>query len=331
MGDLDRSCQQAEALVERLPAITNAVQAAKELDATVRRTVDHAEKTCGKLVSTEADISRRCAELASASSASEELIEKQERLAIEAQRASDQFAERVDATAGSVEAGEQVMREFVAQSRELQGGLDDLRRKAAAIEESLEQATVKPNQIIAVARAQAAQLEQVCAAVRKVFSGLAGSTLDAKRQMEELRGTSGQVNERIAKLTKEFRSTSGQANERLAKLTAETDHASNTLQEWVREARSVQSRLDTTLQRCPSISQTHPGDSLDAVAEIAQPLPRVADPTVDFQEVNRETDLVGKTQPARPQPDGGASSRHTKMEEINSLIEQAKNAARIGS
>ncbi len=310
LADLSEGCRGAKALAERLPAITRAVKAAKDLDATIGRTVGQAEDTYGKLSAADQSAEQTCAELTGVNSAALELIEKEERLNLAAQEISGELSDQLEVTSGSIEAGEQLVREFVAQSRRLQGELDTLHGKTAGIEKSLSRFTAEPKQIIATAQAQAAQLERVCGTVRKVFAGLARTTLEAKQQVEELRGTSGQ------------------ASERLTRLTTETDRASSTLREWVGEAIRVQARLDTSLRHCPSISETHPGDSLDAVTRVAQPLPRIANRSaVRDKDATPETEATAEPRPERALTEENPPTPRRSVEEINQLIRQAKSAA----
>jgi chromosome segregation ATPase len=227
------------------------------------------------------------------------------------EKTAEQLTQQVNATSSSVEAGEGLMKEFFAQSRTIQTVLERLRRRTAAIEESLKQATSKPSEIITTARTQTAQLERVSGVVRKVSGGLARTTLEAKQQLEELRGTSGQ------------------ARERLTKLTTETERASNTLREWVGEAMRVQARLDKSLKRCPSINETHPGDSLEGISQIARPLPRIANRSaLDMRSTTQEPKATDESLQVAARGESEAPKPHTKAEEIAQLIQQAKSVAK---
>ncbi|MFQ5592272.1 MAG: hypothetical protein ACE5HE_14005, partial [Phycisphaerae bacterium] len=244
------------------------------------------------------------------SSLAEKLVDTQEQLNLKAQRVSEELTDKADATTASIEAGERLLQEFITRSSELQRQLNALQRKVASLEKSLEDATAEPKHIVASARAQSAQLERVCTAVRKVFAGLARTTLDAKRQAEECR------------------SMTGQADERLRTLTAETDRASATLREWVSEAVRAQGRLDASLQRCPTIDQTHAGESLAAVSQIARPLSGSASEAADRRPIKGEG--LDASAPAREEGACGTpeSTRpRTTVAEINQLIQEARSAS----
>ena len=119
------------------------------------------------------------------------------------------------------------------QAQALGTRVHELRVKTEQIEELVADATARPVELIAAAQTEAAQLERVCQAVRKVFAGLSNASLEAKQRVDVIE-----------------------------KLSQQTDRASLTLQEWIEEAVRVQGRLERTLDRAPSIRQTHSGEAL---------------------------------------------------------------------
>ena len=59
---------------------------------------------------------------------------------------------------------------------------------------------------------------------------------------------------------------------RAQRLSAETARTAETLKAWVAEAARVQSRLAESLERCPTVAQTHPVESLHRLATLADRL-----------------------------------------------------------
>ena len=128
----------------------------------------------------------------------------------------------------------------------------------------------------------------------------------------------------------DLRGTSGQASERLTRLTTETERASSTLREWVGEAMRVQVRLDKSLKQCPSISETHPSDSLEEISQIAQPLPRIANRSaLDMPNTTQEPKATYEHLQLAAPGRSDAPSPHAKAEEIAQLIREAKNGAKL--
>ncbi|UCE60204.1 MAG: AAA family ATPase [Phycisphaerales bacterium] len=306
-------CAQASSLVERLPAIARAIDTAKAIEESIRSTIESAETVYRRVSLAGEEASDQRAELEAAAVTTTQLIAKHEELQAETDEAAEKLAEEISNTTASMEAGERLLKEFVTQSEKLGGELSALHRKVNTVEESLAQATERPNEVIATAQTQAIELERVCGAVRKVFAALSQTTLGAKRQVDELRRTSEE------------------ADKRLARLTEETNRGSQTLCEWVDEAGRVQTRLEKTLQSCPSISETHPSDSLAGISKtVSQPIRRAASV--------RTTDASPATEPP-PSPDSGAGSDkrgddkeeglHSKVEEITQLVQEAKQATGI--
>jgi len=107
-------------------------------------------------------------------------------------------------------------------------------------------------QVLAEVTVQSARLQDICGVVRKATAALASATLRASERIKQLR----EIEEAVRL--------------RSANLTAATRQASSMLQTWVGEARQVQLRLAESLERCPSMVQTHPPGLLDALATSGQ-------------------------------------------------------------
>jgi chromosome segregation ATPase len=340
LSSAKESCAQA---VEQLEA---SVESAKKHQSALNILTIDAESVIGRLNSHNAAARQVTHELAETNRASHELIRKSDESALASKEAVEgareaidhlakevteaatktelnsgqlndqntrsediieQLTERVERASSSAETSETLMREFLVQAQKLQSVLEGLRKKAGDLEASVSQATVEPREIITEAQAQTAQLERVCTTVRKVFAGLAQVTLEAKTQVQELRGTSGQ------------------ASDRLNQLTQETERASETLREWVGEASRVQMRLDTTLEQCPSIHETHPGETLDGLGQVAKPIPRIVNRSAMGEQILAHTPApVANVQSEQGVPVANALTPSAKVEEIAQLIQEAK-------
>jgi len=243
--------------------------------------------------------------LRDARQAAGELLEAQARKVQEVGAVSAALTEQLDSAESLHAAGEGLLSEFIAQAKRLEASLAELRTKGAELEERLSAALAGPNEAIATAKAQAGQLEQVCAVVRKVFAGLSKASLEAQQQAAALD------------------QAGGLARQQLQALTSDTDQASQTVREWIEEAVRVQTRLERALSQCPSIAETHSGAGLRALLRHrteAQP-PCPADPAGDDSDVN--DGAVGE-HPAEPQP---GRRRSPAAREIARLIEDAKSVA----
>jgi type II secretory pathway predicted ATPase ExeA len=172
--------------------------------------------------------------------------------------------------------------------------------RLAAVEQRLA-SLVDQAERLTKTQTQAAQMEQVCGDVRKIFAGLAEATLQAQRQTEELRGIGEDT------------------TTRLAELTAETERAAQTLHEWVEEAVRTQSRLERTLSVCPPIRQTHPTETVRRLSRTVEPFARITSEAAGGElQVLSEPDF--DTTPVESR----VAKQPTRAEEIAQLISEAK-------
>ena len=306
-GDIQGRCADAAQLVGKLESIQALLEEARELDTAVRRNVDSARQVYGELTTGAADAASRAGRLSELNAAAGGLIEAQTQLQRETDAAATRLVEQTETTTGALEAGERLLREFTAQAEKLHEQFATWRQRASEIEAAVDQATEKPRQIIATAQLQAAQLEQVCGAVRKVFAALSKATLEAREQAQAIEVQAQQ--------------TAGQ----LSELNAESGQSVAVLHQWVEEAVRAQSRLSATLEQSPTIYETHPpqrGSDL--------PVPSTVGPS------SAAAGLVepGRRSAAAANPSArGASGRTimpkngTRAEEIARLIDQAREAA----
>jgi len=166
-------------------------------------------------------------------------------------------------------------------------------------------------QILAEVTTQSARLQDICGVVRKATAALASATLRAGERIKQLR----EIEEAVRL--------------RSANLAAATRQASSMLQTWVGEARQVQSRLAESLERCPSIVQTHPPELLDALT-ISRP---------DASEWPDQEPLEPLAYPSRVEPTGAnaPAAAHvgtpdlgrvrTRTAEVQKLLEDARRFA----
>lgn len=221
---------------------------------------------------------------------------------------------RIDEQADTVVAGERLMRELVAQAEQLSAQIRGLDSRAAKLDDKIEQAVARPMAAVEAAQTQAAKLESVCAAVRKVFAQLSKSALEANASSAT------------------FDRTSREATEKLTQLQQETHRAADTLQEWVAEAARAQERLARTLAQAPTISQTHPAGGLQALSRASEPLGAI---------VSKPAERIGRPSRQAPEPqeadepmadaqlttaDAAVGRPRSRAEEIARLIADARKA-----
>ncbi|MFQ5492138.1 MAG: hypothetical protein ACE5GE_15585, partial [Phycisphaerae bacterium] len=226
----------------------------------------------------------------------------------------------------ALQASEQTLADFLDQAEGLDQQIQRIQTRADAFEVRLNQMLDRPTQIATEAKAQAAQLQGVCRAVRKVFAGLSDAALQAKQR------------------TDQFHQASRTADSQARRLAAETSQAAETLKRWVEEAVMVQSRLAASLEQSPSVERTHPATPLRSLSQLADKgmqrghvLRQASQSTTpaDRQRlpVNPEaTDLTetadallasrtGQTAPTAPLTTADARSR---TEEVARLLEDAR-------
>ena len=150
-----------------------------------------------------------------------------------------------------LETADHLFNDFVEHIQELKGKWQRLETRAESLGHQLNAMLAEPARIVQDARAQADNLEQVCTIVRKLFSGLSQTSLQANRDITR------------------FSDVSRQANDKLVRITAETQRASQTLREWIEEASHVRSRLARALGQVPAIERTHPPAALEKLDKIA--------------------------------------------------------------
>ena len=231
--------ESARATIERQQMMRD--QEAALLEQMQQRATE-AHKLVARLAESQTDAIRAC----------EELSQRTDRAAQTAHEI-DRHIEAADARKEILSASEQTLADFVEQAEMINQQLQRVQRQADAFEVRVNQLIDKPAEITAEAKTQAAQLQEVCRAVRKVFAGLSDAALQAKQR------------------TDEFHQASRAAETRADRLVAETARAAETLRTWVGEATRAQKRLAEYLERCPGLERTHPSESLRGLAGLVKP------------------------------------------------------------
>lgn len=172
----------------------------------------------------------------------------------------EQFGRRQDALAPTNE----LLAQMFKRVRDMAGQVDEIDEKAAASRTRMEKMLELPDQIVREAKAQSAQLNDVCRSVRKVFGSLSRVSLEANERVEQFNKSRQESDDRSMKLQEELR------------------EAGETMREWVREAERVQSRLENSIERAPKLDRTHPSQSFARLLDLAVGRPGdVEEPVVE--------------------------------------------------
>lgn len=213
-----------------------------------------------------------------------------------------------------IESSDQELQQLFDRADTVSGKLRQLQTRTDAFGHQLNSMLANPSKIVEDARMQAAQLEPVCRALRKVFAGLSRSSLQANRDIS-----------RFARMNRE-------ADGRLTRLSSETQRTSETLREWVSEATRAQSQLAKLLSQVPPISQTHPTEALDSLAtassESIPEIMRTADDRRIVLETLPDARRTIRTATVRERP---MKNPTPVKEDIAALIREAEEAAQDNS
>jgi len=305
-------CEQIAAASEGCRAAARQIQAvvssASQVHDALQGLVAHADEKVGRLSSHHAAASLILDRLSSANLAGHQSVERQQALCNDASAASERLAAKIASSACVLETERAQLRDLAASADSLGERIGALYGNTSEIETRIADCMLGPSTITERAQAQAAQLEQVCLAVRKVFANLAEETLKAQHQTEAMR------------------STSEDANERLAELVAETDRATRTLHEWVEEALRTQSRLEQTLGECPSIRQTHPTETVRRLSRSGGSRAPMVGETAGGWPLD-----LARPDVDAPPVEGRVAKPPSRAEEIARLISEAKRQEAVSS
>ncbi|UCC30351.1 MAG: hypothetical protein JSU86_19390, partial [Phycisphaerales bacterium] len=299
-------CDQAGELTERLNAVTHLLPSATEAGASVEKATEEARSMHDRLVASADTARHHVTTLQELNDCAYGLIETHEQVKGEAETSTERLSTQLTATEKMLETARPLLDQFVGQARGLREKLRDLEGNTVRIEQTIGKAMARPMDIMAGAQAEAAQLERVCEAVRKVFTGLSQASLEAKKRTAECTQVTQQTTKRLSQL---------------AQLTTQTDRAANTLNQWVEEALRAQSRLEKTLDNCPSIRETHPGDAIQRMSRITGPAGRIANASAIGQ-----LEMLNEPGATEPSPQEGTTKSPARADEISQLIEDAKQA-----
>ena len=326
-GQTEQADQAAAALVESVRSSTSLIDKLGQAAARATRT---AEKLAERREAAHAALERQqmlhdrdqslLEQLQVQTCQVEDLLQGLSACTADATRANDQLAENcqragqtieqmagqieaVDAREQVLDAAQQTLSEFIGHAESINRQIRKLQGQADSFEVHVSRLLEKPEQIVSDAKAQSAQLQGVCRAVRKVFASLAQATL--------------QANHRIEHFSRMGRTAEGRAH----RLSAETARAAETLRTWVTEAVRAHSRLTESLERCPTASQTHPAESLAGLASVTR---MQGLPGLDNMSEKTPFDL-----PATAEGLGraAATQARSRTEEISQLIEEARRFA----
>ncbi len=260
---IDRKIQQARQDVEAITGRTQEVSELVKQLKTAGSSLDDAKKaaqTIGETLAQAKDIGetldravktadQRASLLCTTGEDVASMLDRHEQLQQSSESMLGQLVEAIGASEGSSEVAERLMVDFLRQSADIGKKLELMAKQSAELEERMADQIHKPMELISTARSQAAQLEQVCGAVRKVFAGLSKASLEAQQQ---IRGVDA-----IGQTT---------AN-RLEGLIADSESAAQIVKEWVDEAVRVQARLQGSIEEAPSIHDTHAGSELERISK----------------------------------------------------------------
>jgi type II secretory pathway predicted ATPase ExeA/chromosome segregation ATPase len=300
-------------IVERLNSITSVLQQAKEINDSVGKTVDDARAVGTELSAAMEESLPQYQKMQEANASAQGLIETSTQLKSESDAAVERFIE-------NLQVSQQVIEDVETQATSLDRQMQKAKKDGDRIEQHIEALMIQPKKLLEQAQTQSVQLERVCDAVRKVFANLSKTSLEAKGRTEEL-----QAAER-------------QATARLEQLIGETGATTQMLNQWVKEAINAQARLQQTVERIPSIKDTHPTNALQRLSAQGQPVTRVANPSA--HPAFRATEPTAAETARLVKAASGSSAAVTpgnktpektspRAAEIARMIEDAKNAEAV--
>ena len=310
---LQSGCGKAAQLATQVSAVTQALTAARATGTELEKLVDEArtqqrnltvaaaaaaegrealaqvEASARKHQETQVELEQRNQLAAELSTQLGDKVKRAEEMETRLRRQHDTIEQALNDPEGTIaelvrhtealDSSQRMLNEFVAQGRTLAEDIASLRVQTEQINTIITDLMDKPGVLVHKAQEQAAHLERVCGAVRKVFSGLSQAALHSNKQTEE------------------FKVASRETMERLARLKTETKQASVTLNEWVDEARRVQTRLERTLSVAPSLAQTHSMENLFRLSNLpgGTTPPRETGPYARTSEQSEESPVTSRS------------------------------------
>jgi len=232
---------------------------------------------------------------------------------LEAQRETDRLTAQQSSIQDVLETTEPLLVELNDRVGTVDRRTGWIQDKVEGLEKTIDDVTARPRDLVAAAQAEAAQLEKVVTAVRKVFASLSQTTLEARTYATQCK------------------EATDSATDRIAEIDAQTQRAAATLQQWTEEAIRAQRRLEQTLTATPSIRETHPIDTIrrprflsgnarisrEALFDESRVLPTSPGGAEDSDD--QSPDMT-------PEPTRKRIDAAQRAEEINRLIADAKKA-----
>lgn len=304
-------CDQGSKLAERLDTVTSLLKEMQACEASVKQTTEDAQHAHEQLLDAADNAHARNDALEELNASSRERIETYEQMQREAETTAERLAAQVLASQRCLKVGGPLINRFMTEAKAIQQQYRDMQGQATQIEHTIADAMARPTEIAAGAQAQAAELERVCEAVQKVFNGLSEATQEAGKRSAE-----------CVDVTRH-------AAQRLSELTIGTDRAAHTLHEWVEEAVRAQSRLERSLQTCPSVRETHPAETIRRVPAGPIPVPHIANPSASespalLSDPPPATEAHGREEVTNPPTRQETGRPPTRAQAISKLIEDAK-------
>ncbi|MHC5110385.1 MAG: hypothetical protein ACYTHJ_10960, partial [Planctomycetota bacterium] len=306
LATVNQRCEQVDKVAGKLKSASQVLTEVKAQQDVIRESCAksmEANQQLSKLVDTAGD---RIETLGSLASSTSELVERHGDLTEVSNQIAGELAERVDEAKDAGELTVRLISEFECQARTVADAITRLETRAGQIEKHVNAATKKPAAMIETAKVQAAQLERVCVAVRKVFASLSKTSMEARNQSDAC----SQV--------------SAAATKRVEVLRAESDRLAGTLKEWVGEASRVQGRLERLIERAPSISQTHPGDYLTGLSERLSENPAIPHEEPEGLTMLSEPPVQPGDTISVAESTGEVQLPRTRAEEVSALLADAK-------
>jgi len=300
---MSKQCEQAVQLLERLPDLVGVLQEAGKSEESIRQSLKDMKSVQEEMVALVDGAVTNGSTLRELNAVAERGASSQKSLLSQARSVAEAIERHLQDARVCTQDARRVFEQSSAQSQFLETLLTELDARASRAQEMISDAATRTEQVIQTAQSQAAQLEKVCAAVRKVFAGLSQATLEANRT------------------TQQSRETQSAAEQRLSELSSRTETAVETLRAWVEEAIRVHGRLQETLAKCPPLSQTHPGEVLRQVVKSVDPRDHVGG---DHERLGSLRELHSPArEAAREEP---ILRSATRTEEIARLLEEARKA-----
>ncbi|MCH7994829.1 MAG: hypothetical protein IIB57_10365 [Planctomycetes bacterium] len=275
---LDGHCTQARILIDSVKDSVQLLDGARQVQTDLVESIDQAQAIDAELRSAADDAFLKQAQLETRQQSASELIETHERLSAQTRDLIPQLDQGIADARSTTIASQQLLDQFTRHGKTLHDVLDTLGRRANKLEESLNEMTEKPSAIVAEARAQATQLEQVCTAVGRVFAKLSKASLEAHEK------------------TKDFHQASETAFERLEQLRRETDGTSRSLQMWVKQTLRVGSDLAQSLGSAHTNLQAPPTHEQAVSSSQSVQGARIANRSADGSDLME----IRAAQPGRP-------------------------------